>query len=341
VHTQFCVPIVALQTDNGTEYENNTMRTFLAAQGTSFRLSCPYTSQQNGKAERILSTINDCIRTLLIHSAAPLSFWVEALNTAMFLINRRPCRTTGSVTPHHLLLGTPPRYDELRTFGCLCYPNMAATTTHKLCPRSVACVFIRYPVDHRGYRCYDIATRRVCTSRHVTFVEHVFPFRDRPSSPPVDPATPAYADDDVPTLAAGSACAPAPHQLPQVPASSPSTASSSSSSPHQTPAMDVMPTSPTLSSSALPPHSNTTPAGHPRSSTVTSTSSPLPSLCNASLVLTPPPQSHRSPTPPASVPPASHTATMSQPIPTPPPRVLPQHPMFTRARAGIFKPNPK
>jgi hypothetical protein len=57
------------------------------------------------------------------HSAAPLSFWAEALNTATYLINRRPCRATGPVTPHHLLLGVPPRYDELRVFGRLCYPT--------------------------------------------------------------------------------------------------------------------------------------------------------------------------------------------------------------------------
>jgi hypothetical protein len=81
------------------------------------------------------------------HSAAPLSFWAEALNTATYLINRRPCRATGPVTPHHLLLGVPPRYHELRVFGRLCYPKNSATTRHKLSPRSVAfaCVFLGYP----------------------------------------------------------------------------------------------------------------------------------------------------------------------------------------------------
>jgi hypothetical protein len=183
------------------QYDNNATRSFLAAQGTVFRLTCPYTSQQNGKAERILRTINDCIRTLLLHSAAPLYFWVEALNTATFLINRRQCRARGSITPHHLLFGAPPRYHALRTFGCLCYPNVTPTTAHKLSHRSVACVFIGYPVDHRGYRCYDISTGRVYTSRHVTFVEHRFPFRDVPSFSPAS-LTPALYDDDddAPTL---------------------------------------------------------------------------------------------------------------------------------------------
>ena len=61
VNTQFRLPLVALQTDNGKEFDSNTMRTFLSTHGVAFRLSCPYTSQQNRKAERILRTLNDCV----------------------------------------------------------------------------------------------------------------------------------------------------------------------------------------------------------------------------------------------------------------------------------------
>jgi hypothetical protein len=134
------------------------MRLLLSSLGIQLRLSCPYTSQQNGKAERILRTTNDCVRTLLIHSAAPLPFWAEALATATYLINRRPCRATADATPYSLLFSVPATYDELRVFGCRCYPNMISTSANKLAPRSTMCVFIGYPADHRGYRCYNINT---------------------------------------------------------------------------------------------------------------------------------------------------------------------------------------
>lgn len=182
---------------NGREYDTAAMRHFFSTQGTTFRLTCPYTSEQNGKAERILRTINDCIRTLLLHGASPLSYWAEALNTVTYLINRHPCRATGPVTPHHLLLDVPPRYEELRTFGCLCYPNTSATWPHKLSPRSVACVFLGYPHGHRGYHCYDIAIGRVYTSWHVTFVEHVFPFRDAAATTPTPALSALDAADDI------------------------------------------------------------------------------------------------------------------------------------------------
>lgn len=116
VHTQFRLPIVGFQSDNGSEFDNAAMRAFFSANGIAFRLLCPYASQQNDKAERILRTINECVRTLLIHSAAPFSFWAEALNTATYLINRRPCRTTDDIT-NQLLLGVPPSYDDLHVFG--------------------------------------------------------------------------------------------------------------------------------------------------------------------------------------------------------------------------------
>lgn len=59
VQTQFSLPIKAFQTDNGREFDNHTLRDFYSAHGILLRLSCPYTSQQNGKAERILRTLND------------------------------------------------------------------------------------------------------------------------------------------------------------------------------------------------------------------------------------------------------------------------------------------
>ena len=86
-----------------------------------------------------------------------------------------------------MLFGVPPTYTELRVFGCRCFPNRITTSGHKLAARSTPCVYIGYPADHRGYRCYNVATGRVITSWHVVFEESVFPFRDAPltaSAPP-------------------------------------------------------------------------------------------------------------------------------------------------------------
>jgi hypothetical protein len=182
VQTHFNRAIGTIQCDNGTEFDNLTNRLFLAPLGTSLRFSCPYTSPQNGKAERAIRTTNDIIRTLLIQASMPPIFWAEALITATHLLNIRPTKPLNLKTPHESLFHKQPSYDHLRVYGCLCFPNLSATAPNKLAPRSVPCVFIGYPTEHKGYRCYHIPTKRVYISRHVTFDEQVFPFSD-PSTP--------------------------------------------------------------------------------------------------------------------------------------------------------------
>lgn len=135
----------------------------------------------------------------LFRRACPLTFWVEALSTTTYLLNRRPCQATGHLTSFQILLGAPPRYDHLRVFGCLRFPNQSTTVPHKLSAHSAPCVFLCYPSDHRGYRCFDLSTRRVITSGHVTFNEHLLPFHDSSTSshPPSQDTVPHPTTDVV------------------------------------------------------------------------------------------------------------------------------------------------
>ncbi|WVZ66382.1 hypothetical protein U9M48_015612 [Paspalum notatum var. saurae] len=146
---------------NGTEFLNTATASFLASRGTLLRTSCPYTSAQNGKAERMLRTPNNAVRTL--RSMPPC---LHPIGWKPFL---PPCfLLTGGL--HHA------DYSLLRVFGCPCYPNIGATTPHKLSPRSAACVFLGYPPSRKGYRCLDLSTRKIIISRHVVFDETHFPF---------------------------------------------------------------------------------------------------------------------------------------------------------------------
>jgi histone deacetylase 1/2 len=177
-----------MQADNGTEFINSTITTFFSSHGIHLRLSCPYTSQQNGKAERALRTLNNITQTLLFQANMPASYWAEALSAATHLINLRPSQSIDFCVPYERLYRSPADYSTLRVFGCLCYPNLSATAPHKLSPRSTACVFLGYPSSHRGYRCLDMATRRVITSRHVVFDECTFPFAASLPTPPTSPS---------------------------------------------------------------------------------------------------------------------------------------------------------
>jgi hypothetical protein len=65
VFTQFGRTIKVVQCDNGQEFDNVSSQAFFTTHGVVLRMSCPYTSPQNGKTERTLRTINNMIRSLL------------------------------------------------------------------------------------------------------------------------------------------------------------------------------------------------------------------------------------------------------------------------------------
>jgi hypothetical protein len=145
--TQFGAAIKEVQCDNGQEFHNSSFRTFFLTHVAHLRMSCPYTSAQNGKAERIIRSVNNMIRSLLFQARIPPAYWAEALHTATYLLNILPTNTLHFSTPHFALFGEAPVYDHLRVFGCGCYPNLSATATHKLAPRSTLCVFQGYSTN--------------------------------------------------------------------------------------------------------------------------------------------------------------------------------------------------
>src|SRR4051812_34845892 len=127
----------------------------------SFRFSCPHTSSQNGKAERKIRTINNIIRTLLAHASLPPSMWHHALHMATYLHNILPNKKLSLQSPTKILYQKDSAYTHLCVFGCLCYPLIPSSYINKLQARSKPCVFLGYPSNHRGYKCYDLSSRKI------------------------------------------------------------------------------------------------------------------------------------------------------------------------------------
>ena len=65
VGTQFQRLIQCFQIDNGKEFDNSVSRAFFAKHGIALRLTCPYTSQQNGRVERALRMLSAGLRALM------------------------------------------------------------------------------------------------------------------------------------------------------------------------------------------------------------------------------------------------------------------------------------
>lgn len=175
VENQFNKRIKTIQYDGGGEYKP--VQKFAIETGIQFRMSCPYTSQQNGRAERKHRHIAEFGLTLLAQAQMPLHYWWEAFSTAVYLINRLPSVVTQNESPYSLIYHKKPDYTLLKPFGCACYPCLKPYNQHKLQFHTTRCVFLGYSNSHKGYKCIN-SHGRIFNSRHVIFNENHFPFHD-------------------------------------------------------------------------------------------------------------------------------------------------------------------
>lgn len=142
---------------------------FLSNKGIIHQKYCPYTSEQNGTAERKHGHILETSWALLFESQVPTKFWCEAVHTTVYLINRLPTPVLRNISPFESLYGSPPSYTHLRTFGCLCFVHLPSLEKHKLSNQAAKCVFLGYSDDHKGFLCYDSDARRTRISLNVVF----------------------------------------------------------------------------------------------------------------------------------------------------------------------------
>lgn len=73
----------------------------------------------------------------------------------------------------------PPPFTALRTFRCACYPYLRPFNKHKLHPRSIKCVFLRYYLLSKGNLCLDLSTNTAYTACYALFNEDAFPFANK------------------------------------------------------------------------------------------------------------------------------------------------------------------
>ncbi|GJZ66299.1 retrovirus-related pol polyprotein from transposon TNT 1-94 [Tanacetum coccineum] len=73
-----------IRTDNGTEFVNQTLRSYYESVSISHERSVARAPQKNGVVKRRNRTLVEAARTMLIYIKVPLFLWVEAVATALF-----------------------------------------------------------------------------------------------------------------------------------------------------------------------------------------------------------------------------------------------------------------
>jgi hypothetical protein len=113
----------------------------------------------------------DMMRSMMSYSNLPLSLWMEALKTAIHILNRVPSKSV-SKTPYELWTGRVPSVKHLRVWGSPAEAKVFNPNIGNLDPKTVSCHFIGYPKKSKGFRFYylDRYTKFIET-RHAVFLE--------------------------------------------------------------------------------------------------------------------------------------------------------------------------
>ena len=148
---------------------------YLEKHRITHRFSYPHTPQQNSRAQRRILHVVETGLALLVQASLPSRYWMQAFQTACYLINMLPTKVLQNQIPLQLLFNKTPNYRHLHVFGCLCFPSHPYMT-NKLSYLSFPCVFQCYAPTHKGYICRDFHFGRIYISRHVLFQERSFPF---------------------------------------------------------------------------------------------------------------------------------------------------------------------
>ncbi|RDY06106.1 hypothetical protein CR513_09955, partial [Mucuna pruriens] len=162
VKNQFGKSIKRLWSDNGTKFVKLEFSKFLE-DDVVHGLTCLNTPQQNEVAKRKNCHLLEVARALIFQMSVPNVYWGETVLTAIYLINRLPTRVLNAY--------------QVVSLGAL---PLSTLTIYIV--RIAKCVFIGYPSNKKGFKCYHPSSRRVFISMDVTFHEtkSIFKFKKSP-----------------------------------------------------------------------------------------------------------------------------------------------------------------
>jgi len=164
-----------IRTDNGGEFLSAEVKELLGKNGIKKEVCTPYDHVQ--AVERQIRSVKTMARSMLLAANVKAGFWVDAISTAVFTLNRLPTSKNAQHTRYELFHGTIPDLAHLRTFGCIAYvatPPPAAPTSVQWQPKSYECRFVGYdPESPKSWRFYCPSQHQYLKSASAVFDENL------------------------------------------------------------------------------------------------------------------------------------------------------------------------
>ena len=163
-----------IRSDNGKEYCNDNFHEYLISKGIEHQTTAPYAPEMNGKSERDNRTIIEAARTIMHTGKLPPFLWAEAVNAAVYLLNRRPTTRDPTTTPYEKWTGVKPSVHHLRVIGSAAFLYVQKQFRSKMELSGQKYILVGYrsgTLDVELYRLYDPVSRKIKESHDVSFSE--------------------------------------------------------------------------------------------------------------------------------------------------------------------------
>lgn len=144
--------VQTLRTDNGLEFVNREIRELTNSFGVRHEKTVLYSPEQNGMAEKENRTIVKAARTLLHAGKLSTKLWTEAVNTAVYVLNKTEPSNVKETTPYELWHGKKPDISYLRFFGEEVYTYIPKEKRRKWDYKAEQGLLAGYDEETKGYR---------------------------------------------------------------------------------------------------------------------------------------------------------------------------------------------
>jgi hypothetical protein len=162
-----------VRTDNAKELsgeESRAWKKVLEERNIEEEHSAPYSPHQNGLAERYNRIIMDMVRCNLYQANQPENMWEDALQAAIYVLNRRYNKGTKKI-PLEDLTGKKEDLSHLRAYGATAYVKIQPPPG-KLKPNAQELQFVGYVKGAHGtWKFWDGKARKIVISRDAQFDE--------------------------------------------------------------------------------------------------------------------------------------------------------------------------
>ncbi|KAK4408464.1 Retrovirus-related Pol polyprotein from transposon TNT 1-94 [Sesamum angolense] len=161
--------IKVLRSDRGKEYNNSEFDKF-CEEGIEHQTTVSYNPHkmecQKERTEQSWRWQDRCCRRNTCQK-----LFGQKQSTLQSIYSTGPTKAVQNMTPIEAWSGKKPSAKHLRVFGSICYVHIPTEKRHKLEENTEKGIFLGYSTQSKGYRIYNLKTKKLIISRDVEFDE--------------------------------------------------------------------------------------------------------------------------------------------------------------------------